>query len=121
MHYEDNMLNIVQMDKGEKLYYYTTNDALLNIVRSKEFWITKWNYLNDMDELKVALDVCEAVLMDENVNPELINKIKKDIDEIIECDDYYILSFSCDYDSQLLWSNYSNFGGINLEIDSIKI
>ena len=35
-------------------------------------------------------------------------------------DAYYICSFSCSKDSQLLWSNYSKYDGINLEIDFEK-
>ena len=33
---------------------------------------------------------------------------------------YFILSFSCDHDNQLLWSNFAHFDGINLEIDFAK-
>ena len=56
MHYDKNMLYIAQMEKGERIYHYTTIDALISIVSRKELWVTKWDYLNDMDELKVALD-----------------------------------------------------------------
>lgn len=44
MHYDKNMLYIAQMDRGEKIYHYTTIDALINIVSRKELWITKWDY-----------------------------------------------------------------------------
>ena len=42
----------------------------------------------------------------------------KDLQSISE--DFFVLSFSCDKDSQLLWLNYSNFDGVNLEIDFAK-
>lgn len=67
MHYDKDMLRIAQMDEGEKIYHYTTIDALINIVSEKELWVTKWDYLNDMDELTVAEDVCAVVLREENV------------------------------------------------------
>ena len=35
MHYDNDMLYIEQMEKGEKLYHYTTIDALINIVSKK--------------------------------------------------------------------------------------
>lgn len=35
MHYDSDMLYIAQMEKGEKLYHYTTIDALINIVSKK--------------------------------------------------------------------------------------
>ena len=105
------MLYIAQMEKGERIYHYTTIDALISIVSRKELWVTKWDYLNDMDELKVALDVCTVVLEEEEVKLEIIQDIEKCINKSIRgnglTDAYYICSFSCSKDSQLLWSNYS--------------
>lgn len=124
MHYDKNMLYIAQMDEGEKIYHYTTIDALINIVSRKELWVTKWDYLNDMDELTVAEDVCAVVLREENVKSEVIQDVKKYIKENIRgsalSDSYYICSFSRNRDSQLLWSNYSNYDGINIEVDFAK-
>lgn len=42
MHYNKDMLRIAQMEEGEKIYHYTTIDALINIVSRKELWVTKW-------------------------------------------------------------------------------
>ena len=75
MHYVDDMLYIAQMEEGEKLYHYTTIDALINIVSGKELWITKWDYLNDIDELKVALEICLEVLKEENIKAEIIREV----------------------------------------------
>ena len=77
MHYNKDMLRIAQMEEGEKIYHYTTIDALINIVSRKELWVTKWDYLNDMDELTVAEDVCAVVLREENVKSEVIQDVKK--------------------------------------------
>lgn len=124
MHYDRDMLYIAQMEKGEKLYHYTTIDALISIVSRKELWVTKWDYLNDIDEFRVALEVCEAVLKEEKVKSEVIRAVEKCVNESVHGNNlsnaYYIFSFSCDEDSQLLWSNYSNYDGINLEIDFAK-
>ncbi|NSL04200.1 DUF2971 domain-containing protein [Blautia glucerasea] len=124
MHYDKDMLYIAQMEEGEKIYHYTTIDALISIVSRKELWVTKWDYLNDMDELKVALDACVVVLREENIKSEVIQDVEKSINEGIRgnglTNSYYICSFSCDEDSQLLWSNYSKYDGINLEIDFAK-
>lgn len=124
MHYDRDMLYIAQMEKGEKLYHYTTIDALISIVSKKELWITKWDYLNDIDEFRVALEVCTAVLKEEMVKSEVIQAVEKCVNESVHGNNlsnaYYIFSFSCDKDSQLLWSNYSNYDGINLEIDFAK-
>lgn len=124
MHYDSDMLYIAQMEKGEKLYHYTTIDALINIVSQNELWITKWDYLNDIDEFRVALDVCVEILKEEKIKPEIIQEVVNCVKEDLYLDsfsqDYFILSFSCDNDSQLLWSNYSNYDGVNLEIDFEK-
>ncbi len=124
MYYDSDMLYIAQMEKGEKLYHYTTIDALINIVSKNVFWITKWDYLNDIDEFSVALDACVEVLKEEKVKPEIIqdivNRVKEDLHTTSLLHDFFILSFSCDNDSQLLWSNYSNYDGVNIEFDFAK-
>lgn len=124
MHYNKDMLYISQMQKGEKLYHYTTMDALINIVSKREFWVTKWDYLNDIDEFKVAKDICVEVMKSEGIKPniieEVVNCIKKELLSDSISQDFYILSFSCDSDNQLLWSNYSNMDGVNIEIDFSK-
>lgn len=121
MHYENDMLYIEQMEKGEKLYHYTTIDVLINIVSKKVFWVTKWDYLNDIDEFRVALEACVNVLKEEKIKPEIIqtivDSVNKELHKSSCLHDYFVLSFSCDKDSQLLWSNYSNYDGVNLEID----
>lgn len=123
MYYDNDMLYIAQMEKGKKIYHYTTIDALINIVSKNELWVTKWDYLNDIDEFKVALDACVEILKEENIKPEIIQdvvkKVNKDLDSLSQ--DFFILSFSYDKDSQLLWSSYSNYDGINLEIDFAKL
>lgn len=124
MQYNRDMLYISQMENGEKLYHYTSNEALINIISNKELWITKWDYLNDVNEFMTAMKVCEEVLCEEQIKSEIIEDIKNSVINNLFTDnlsfDYYILSFSCDNDSQLLWSNYSDNDGINLEIDFEK-
>ena len=125
MHFDSDMLYIAQLEKGKKLYHYTTINALINIVKENELWITKWDYLNDVDEFRVALDACKEVLKDENVRPEIIQDIANSTNENLYVNsllhDYFVLSFSWDRDSQLLWSNYSNYDGVNLEVDFEKL
>lgn len=86
------MLYIAQMEKGKKIYHYTTIDALINIVKNNELWVTKWNYLNDIDEFKVALDACVEILKEEKIKPEIIQDIVKNVNE-----DLYMNSLSQDF------------------------
>lgn len=124
MKYDQDNLRISQMEKGESLFHYTTTDALINIISTNELWITKWDYLNDMEEFKTALEVCEVVLKGERAKPEIFDDIKKEVLNGLESNrliwDLYIISFTTDKDSQLLWSNYSNNDGVNIEVDFEK-
>lgn len=121
MHYDKDKLYVEQMDDGEKLYHYTTFDALLSIVNKNQFWVTKWDYLNDQDEFKIAIDVLEKVLIKENVCDKLIQDVKKELKDDVEnngvLNTSYILSFSLNPDSQLMWSYYSKHDGLNIKID----
>ena len=86
MHYDSDMLYIAQMEKGEKLYHYTTIDALINIVSQNELWITKWDYLNDIDEFRVALDACVEILKEEKIIPEIIQEVVNCVNEDLYLD-----------------------------------
>lgn len=121
MHYDEDMLYVKQMGEGDVLYHYTTIDALLSIVKYKKIWATKWDYLNDKDEFRVAIEVYEAVLKDILNDDKIIQDIKNQVDIYRNSenglDDFFVISFSIDGDSQLLWSNYSNNDGANIEIN----
>lgn len=122
MKYDKDMLYIEQIEAGEKIYHYTTMDAFINIVEKKEFWVTKWNYLNDRDEFQIAIEVLIDVLEKNEINQKVIQDVKRFIKQDLYrdgiSDDYYVLSTSCDRDNQLMWSYYSNRDGVNIEIDS---
>ena len=120
MHYKKDMLYIGQLDKGEPIYHYTTMDALLGIVKKKQFWATKYDYMNDIDEFRIAISVLEEVLKLERVEQSVFRDVKGEFWDDMRSDikdDYYVISFATERDSQLLWSYYSEYDGVNIQID----
>ena len=49
----------------DTLYHYTTIDALLNMVKTDSqlhFWATRYDYLNDGEELKKGIEVLNSII-----------------------------------------------------------
>lgn len=128
----DNDEHIPQLTRGQKLYHYTSATGLKGICEG-EFWITERAFLNDVKEFQVATQLfCEIV--DKHIkDPANAMKVKGKIcnevdmisnpgtdDEDIYCGDY-VISFSLDKDSILLWSEYSDFFGYCMEFDGDKL
>ena len=122
MKYTEDMLKIQSMEPGEMLYHYTSLDGLLGIIQNKEWWVTKWNFLNDSAEFRTGKQVCRKVLEKHGVPKRLIDSIVKQIDsEFDSIDDYYVLSFSLKKDSQLMWTAYANQVGVCLGFEYKKL
>ena len=57
----------------DTLYHYTTIDALLNMVKTDSqlhFWATRYDYLNDGEELKKGIEVINSII------PKIENMLK---------------------------------------------
>ncbi|MGN0506957.1 MAG: hypothetical protein ACI4FZ_10375 [Lachnospiraceae bacterium] len=52
--YIDDYIKIEPLSKGEKLYHYTTAQAVQGILDSESFWATKHDFLNDKAEFEYA-------------------------------------------------------------------
>jgi hypothetical protein len=125
-------LNIEQTDK-EHLFHYTSTNALLSILKNKQLWVTRSDFLNDSQEIKYMSNVLEQVIKElESKHSEYSNRmdgkgsflsilieqlgkvangISNDIEDVAQI---YILSLSENKDSLTLFSNYSNFEGYNI-------
>lgn len=105
---------------AQVLFHYTSAQALKNIIEGKEFWITKSEFLNDKEEIKYTYKIISKIIeefMSDNPTDEeweFKKIIEKYIDDNKLFTDSYILSFSTNKDSNLLWSNYSNNDGYNI-------
>lgn len=125
----DDAFSIPTLKKGDKLYHYTSAVGMQGICGG-EFWVTECNFLNDFTEFHVATDIfCEV--MDKHIlNKDVCEKLKSKVcTEIERINSYgtieeeiayygnYVISFSLDYDSTLMWSEYSDFMGYCLKFD----
>jgi hypothetical protein len=105
------------------LYHYTSSFALASIIKKKELWLSQSDYLNDRMEIKytfnLAKDIIEGMLSDNPTTEELVfqETFKRYFNRNSVLFDAYILSLSKNPDSNLLWSNYSNNDGYNIEFE----
>lgn len=122
-------LLIPQLSKGDKLYHYTSAAGLQGIC-NKEFWVTDSHFLNDKSELQIGTSIyCEVIkkrVKDRKTRNHIISRMKATmpiytttgkIGEDIAHFGSYILSFSLDRNSSLMWSQYSDFMGYCMEFD----
>lgn len=129
----DDTILIPVLEEGDKLYHYTSAAGFHGICNG-EFWITESNFLNDFTEFHVATDVfCEVIdkhVTDKQVCGKVKNKVLSEIDRLSHCPEIgekiayggdYVISFSLDYDSTLMWSEYSGFLGYCLKFDFEKL
>ena len=129
----DDILKIPILEKGDKLYHYTSAAGLQGICGG-EFWVTESNFLNDFTEFHVATDIfCEVMdkhVQNEEVREKLKTKVCDEIERLkhvgqigeeIAYGGDYVISFSLDYDSTLMWSEYSNFLGYCMTFDFEKL
>lgn len=98
------------------IYHYTDIVSLKSIIDSKELWASNCRYLNDKAEMRTI----ERIIQ-ETPN-ELKNSLKAVLDKLIkknesEYNNIFILSFSGNSDSLMLWSNYSNNDGFSIGFD----
>ena len=129
----DETLLIPILGKGKKLYHYTSAAGLQGIC-SGEFWVTERSFLNDTMEFQVATKIFCEVIDNHMKNKERAEKLKKKTcDEIerltkpgmlgeeVAYSGDYVISFSLDNDSILMWSEYSDFYGYCMEFDFEKL
>lgn len=97
-----------------KIYHYTTNESLKNILDSKYFRIKSYNYMNDTNEFKwasiIAVKHLSSIGADKHEIEAFENKVKKP--PFKYC---YIWSFTENSDSQNLFGSYGNKSGLALE------
>ncbi|MET1029668.1 DUF2971 domain-containing protein [Domibacillus tundrae] len=103
------------------LYHYTSIYGLEGIIKNKELWLSKSEFLNDKLELKYTLDtimmLIEQFMGADKITEELVFKewIKRSIQNKFFSLEIYTISLSTNKDSNLLWSNYANNDGYNIE------
>lgn len=103
----------------DRLFHYTSLDAMQKILESKVFFATEYHYLNDMDEFSTVADVLLPLLEKLFIGCEklytLMGMVVRELRVIqAETDDlkksYYVISFSLSQDNLTLWTEFANYG-----------
>ena len=129
----DETLLIPILEDGKRLYHYTSAAGLQGICGG-EFWVTERSFLNDIMEFQVATQIFCEVIDRHMANKTRAEKLKKKVcDEIdrlntpgmlgeeVAYSGDYVISFSLDNDSILMWSEYSDFYGYCMEFDGEEL
>ncbi|GKX64871.1 DUF2971 domain-containing protein [Inconstantimicrobium mannanitabidum] len=116
-------INYVYIDQKKEeriLYHYTSGESLKGIIEDEELRITKSEFLNDKGEIKYTHSTILKIIdefMASNPSEEedgFKSLIERGIDEEEFLADSYVMPFSTNKDSNLLWSNYANNDGYNI-------
>ena len=125
----DYIIKVKQLNRGDKLYHYTTIRGVKDILDSREFWATKSDYLNDKSEFRYIDEIITRVSMDKfrapdfaryfagAVSRELKSLLETSLDQNELLHGYYVISFSLLKNNSLLWTEYSGDIGYSIEFD----
>ena len=109
------------------IYHYTSVQAVQGILDNEQFWASNNNFLNDSKEFKYTYDLFEKCILNNISNTafrkNLVDTFRAEISKCEACwaslsevlNGYYVISFSTNPDNLVLWSEYANSMGYNLE------
>jgi hypothetical protein len=109
------IIDLFSQDVPELLYHYTNMTGLMGIIKSRQIWTTKIQYLNDKSELKLAFDYIRYEINQQikgigknQSDEELNNKISalNGIDTL----NISVASFTEEGDQLSQWRGYTEFG-----------
>ena len=112
------------------LYHYSDVNALKGIVDSNELWATHWNYLNDRNEFRSALNILKECinqrLKDESISTVMKDYLKNQKDWLKDefLDDYHtgLCSFTEEGDLLSQWRGYGKkYKSVSIGFDTSKI
>mgnify|MGYP004532272225 CR=1 FL=1 len=130
MNYLTDNIYIPVLNRGDKLYHYTSVSGFEGICKG-EFWVTESSFLDDKTELSVATNVfCKLVdnhvknrYVCDKLKQKVIEYLKNDLNyqsinvEAVNLDSFYILSFSLNHDDLSMWNQFTNNSGYCLSFD----
>ncbi|KXL52569.1 hypothetical protein CLNEO_19780 [Anaerotignum neopropionicum] len=137
--YLDEWIHVPLCNIGEKLFHYTTAEGVQGIVENKQFIATKSDFLNDKLEFVYSLEVLnkliDTYIVDKEFGRRLYRSIKDEMDELAiitpSCEtfcvpekehvSFYVVAFSKQENSALLWAEFTDFKGYCLGFDYEKL
>ena len=105
------------LPKGSIYHYTSSITAVKNILSSGELWMSKSTVMNDYSEIIYGINLIKEVLGAKIAEDKWFSEISESISQnaLNSFADYFILSFSQNGNSRLLWDSYSNKNGYNVE------
>lgn len=101
------------------VYHYTSASALKSIIENKSIYLTKSDFMNDVEEIEYSLKMIEMLT---KKHPTLSEHLKERIcDQLLNVrkkyffGNTYIMSFSKESDSLALWVNYGKEDGYSIK------
>jgi len=97
------------------LYHYADVQGLMGILSSRKLWMSHYEKLNDIREIKHARDLVLKIVEAHKSKSNRKAFWQKYCDifrRVLEIGDYFICSFSTDNDNKHLWHHYAKKGGI---------
>src|SRR5271165_6893085 len=100
----------------EALYHYTNQDGLIGIMKTKQLWATKVQYLNDTTEFNLAINLGRDQLSERlgkvsKPIAEILKRVIADIENILNVN-ICVVSFCEDSDLLSQWRGYAGSGGV---------
>jgi hypothetical protein len=101
----------------QRLYHYTTLDALVPIVGYGKLWCSNVKYSNDPSEIALGHRLIASVTRETLNEPD-----SEALDFVVKQFDYFVAAFSTEPDSLPQWRSYSRNGhGIALGFDTFGL
>ena len=100
------------------IFHYTNSVlAVKNILSEGELWLSKSTVMNDYSEIVYGIELVRKMFIElVDGNTELLHIANSFCENAASnFSDYYIISFSQNGNSRLLWDSYSNKNGYNIE------
>lgn len=99
-----------------KIYHYTSIDAIKNIILSRRLWLSNCQFLNDSQEIIYTKGLINEVFnkINNNLFDDIINIYTETVSDI---KNMFVLSSTSDKDNITLWYNYARNEGYNLGFD----
>ncbi len=114
--------------QSESLYHYTMAEGVHGIVKHREFIATKSDFLNDKLEFLYVEEVlrltCERYISNDALREQFLSCVNEKIERFFVSDEeeealmsFYVVAFSTQPNSALLWAEFTDFQGYCLEFD----
>ena len=115
----------IRKDLPDKIYHYTSLEALCSIVENQEFWLGDSRQMNDYNEALELLKPLNTLLNQDNDlygKEDNVNIITKRAKDALTKTPIYIASFTALNDDASQWERYAqNATGVSIEFDLFKL